>query len=49
MDTVRLSNNVSRLWDDEVVPRLAEYIRIPNTSPMFDPDWEVHGHMGAAV
>ncbi len=49
MDTIRLSNNVSQLWDDEVVPQLAEYLRIPNKSPMFDPDWAVHGHMDAAV
>ena len=26
-------------WDDEIVPQLVEYIRIPNKSPMFDADW----------
>ncbi len=49
MDTVRLGNKVSQLWDEEVVPQLVEYIRIPNKSPMFDVDWETHGHMDAAV
>ena len=49
MDTARLSRFVSGLWDDEIVPRLVEYIRIPNKSPMFDAQWAAHGHMDAAV
>jgi len=40
---------ISRKWDDEIVPQLIEYIRIPNKSPMFDADWAQHGHMDAAV
>lgn len=36
-------------WDDEIVPQLVEYIRIPNKSPMFDSDWAAHGYMDAAV
>ena len=40
---------VSAKWDDEIVPQLIEYIRIPNKSPMFDADWARHGHMDAAV
>jgi acetylornithine deacetylase/succinyl-diaminopimelate desuccinylase-like protein len=36
-------------WDDEIVPALVEYIRIPNKSPAFDPDWAAHGHMDKAV
>jgi acetylornithine deacetylase/succinyl-diaminopimelate desuccinylase-like protein len=49
MDTARLSRYVSDLWDDEIVPQLVEYIRIPNKSPMFDAKWVEHGHMDAAV
>lgn len=49
MDTARLSRFVSGLWDDEIVPQLIEYIRIPNKSPMFDAQWVEHGHMEAAV
>lgn len=40
---------VSKKWDDEIVPQLVEYIRIPNKSPMFDPDWVQHGYMEQAV
>jgi acetylornithine deacetylase/succinyl-diaminopimelate desuccinylase-like protein len=49
MDTARLSRYVSGLWDDEIVPQLVEYIRIPNKSPMFDKEWAAHGYMDAAV
>ena len=49
MDTTRLSRCVSQLWDEEIVPQLVEYIRIPNKSPMFDKDWAAHGYMDAAV
>lgn len=40
---------VEGLWDDSIVPELAEYIRIPNKSPDFDPDWAAHGYMDEAV
>lgn len=49
MDSTRLDAFVNRQWDTEIVPQLIEYIRIPNKSPMFDPDWVAHGHMDAAV
>src|SRR5687767_13385251 len=43
MDTARISRTVESLWDDEIVGRLTEYIRIPNKSPLFDPQWAEHG------
>ena len=49
MDQTRLKHFVARRWDEEIVPTLVEYIRIPNKSPAFDPDWAAHGHMDAAV
>ena len=45
----RLKSFIGRMWDEEVVPTLVEYIRIPNKSPAFDPDWAAHGHMDKAV
>ena len=30
---------VADKWDQEIVPQLVDYIRIPNKSPMFDADW----------
>ncbi|MCW3834695.1 M20 family metallopeptidase [Sphingomonas canadensis] len=49
MDASRLKAFVGTLWDDEVIPELVEYIRIPNKSPMFDPQWAANGHMERAV
>src|SRR4029077_12128315 len=34
---------------DSITERLIEYVRIPNKSPMFDPQWQEHGHMEKAV
>ncbi len=49
MDASKSRAFIGKLWDDEVVPRITEYIRIPNKSPMFDKEWKAHGYMDAAV
>lgn len=49
LDTDRINRHVAGLWDDEIVPQLVEYIRIPNKSPMFDAQWAEHGYMDDAV
>ncbi len=49
MDAAKLKKFVNGMWDDSVVPSLTDYIRIPNKSPAFDPDWEKHGYMRDAV
>ncbi|AKT42154.1 M20 family metallopeptidase [Chondromyces crocatus] len=41
--------SADRAWEQEIVPALTEYIRIPNKSPAFDPEWREHGHMDRAV
>ena len=49
MDPAKIRQSVSALWDDQIVPQLVEYIRIPNKSPMFDAQWAEHGYMDKAV
>jgi len=49
LDTARVERFVGALWDDEIVTQISDYIRIPNKSPMFDPDWAKHGYMDDAV
>src|ERR1700719_261126 len=49
MDDSRLGKFVGQMWDDDIVPTLVEYIKIPNKSPSFDPDWAAHGYMEDAV
>jgi acetylornithine deacetylase/succinyl-diaminopimelate desuccinylase-like protein len=29
-----------RIWDDEILPALHDYIRIPNKSPAYEPKWQ---------
>ena len=40
---------VDETWSSSIVPALEQYIRIPNQSPLFDPDWKRNGHMDRAV
>jgi acetylornithine deacetylase/succinyl-diaminopimelate desuccinylase-like protein len=49
MDTDRLKQFVDPFWDDSILPSITEYIRIPNKSPHFDPQWVEHGYMEDAV
>jgi acetylornithine deacetylase/succinyl-diaminopimelate desuccinylase-like protein len=45
MELKAAQSEISSFWDMHIVPTLKDYIRIPNKSPSFDPDWEAHGHM----
>ena len=49
LDGVTLKSFVDQCWGDSIVPTLVDYIKIPNKSPAFDPDWAADGHMDAAV
>ncbi len=49
MNTQRLQQYVAEVWDNSIVPALCEYIRIPNKSIHFDPQWAEHGHMDRAA
>ncbi len=49
MNNERIIEHVATTWKDSIIPELVEYIAIPNQSPLFDPDWQVHGFMDDAV
>src|SRR5947208_6438684 len=49
MNLEQLRAGIDHVWNESIVDRLQAYIRIPNLSPHFDPDWERKGHMEAAV
>ncbi|MCH7820758.1 MAG: M20 family metallopeptidase [Proteobacteria bacterium] len=49
MDIKKARSFVNNMWDTSIIPQLCDYIKIPNKSPLFDPDWEQHGHMEQAV
>ena len=45
MDNSILEKSINSFWDSNITPTLTEYIKIPNKSPSFDPDWKKNGHM----
>src|SRR5580704_9328315 len=49
IDTTELLSDIEGYWQDSILEQLAAYIRIPNKSPLFDPQWESHGYMERAV
>lgn len=49
MDNDKVLAFADRIWDDSIIPTLCDYVRIPNKSPNFDPDWERHGYMDQAA
>ncbi len=38
-------SQVTRQWDDVLVPELTRYIEVPSKSPMFDKDWAANGYL----
>ena len=44
-----LAQYASRVWDEEIVPRVTDYIAIPAKSPMFDADWAANGHIDKVI
>jgi len=49
LDPKKTQSYVNQVWTESIVPRLIEYIAIPNKSPHFDKEWKEHGHMDRAV
>ncbi|MEO6595044.1 MAG: M20 family metallopeptidase [Planctomycetota bacterium] len=49
MEPRKISSFVDAVWEQDIVPQLVDYIRIPNKSPAFDKDWQQAGHMQKAV
>ncbi len=49
LDPTALQRFVAGEFERSILPVLTEYVRIPNKSPVFDPQWEANGHMERAV
>ncbi len=49
MDFKKAQTLVDQAFAESIVPALCDYVRIPNKSPLFDPEWEAHGHMDKAA
>ena len=49
MNFQQAQKSTGQIFRDSIVPRLSDYIRIPNKSPLFDAEWQSHGHMDRAA
>lgn len=49
LDAVSALAQVSRTWDEELIPRLTDYIAVPAKSPLFDPQWAQTGLLERVV
>jgi acetylornithine deacetylase/succinyl-diaminopimelate desuccinylase-like protein len=49
MDKAKTQQCVAKMWKESIIPELIEYIRIPNKSPAYEPQWREQGHMDKAV
>ena len=45
MNTSLLKKFINSFWDKHIIPSLVDYVKIPNKSPSFDPEWKSSGHM----
>ena len=44
-----MTDAIDAAWEEQILPALAEYTRIPCLSPAFDPDWAERGAIAAAA
>ncbi len=44
-----VTDHVTRVWGDDVLPEICDYISIPNVSKAYEPEWKSLGHMDRAV
>jgi acetylornithine deacetylase/succinyl-diaminopimelate desuccinylase-like protein len=49
MDTATATRRIDQEWTQTILPSLEAYIRVPNKSPLFDPEWAANGHMDRAA
>ncbi|MES2878400.1 MAG: M20 family metallopeptidase [Pseudomonadota bacterium] len=49
LNATQALGEISRAWDEDIVHRLEDYIRIPAKSPAFDADWEKNGFIDTVM
>ncbi len=49
MESGKLQKLINIFWDNDILPTLFEYIKIPNKSPVFDPNWKANGYMDKVI
>ncbi len=49
MNLMDASRELAQRFDDELIPRLVDYVRVPAKSPAFDASWAAHGHLATVI
>jgi acetylornithine deacetylase/succinyl-diaminopimelate desuccinylase-like protein len=49
MNLAEVRRILDRRWDEELVPLLADYVKVPAKSPAFDAGWAAHGYLKQVV
>jgi acetylornithine deacetylase/succinyl-diaminopimelate desuccinylase-like protein len=49
LDTKHALRSSGRIWDEEILPALHDYIRIPNKSPAYEPNWQANMDRAVAL
>ncbi|MEG1968629.1 MAG: M20 family metallopeptidase [Burkholderiaceae bacterium] len=49
MNLAELKSFTDRQWDEDLIPRLVDYVKVPAKSPGFDASWAAHGYLQSVV
>jgi len=49
MNLAELKHFTDRKWDEDLIPRLVDYVKVPAKSPGFDASWAEHGFLREVV
>ena len=49
MNLAEVRQFLDRRWDDDLIPRLVDYVKVPAKSPSFDASWAAHGFLQSVV
>jgi acetylornithine deacetylase/succinyl-diaminopimelate desuccinylase-like protein len=45
----QIASTLNQRFDQDIIPRLVDYVKVPAKSPAFDASWSAHGHIQAVV
>lgn len=48
-DVARSKAFISKVFDESMIPSLVEFVKIPNLSRGYDPEWETNGLLEKAA
>jgi acetylornithine deacetylase/succinyl-diaminopimelate desuccinylase-like protein len=49
LDAKQALRSADQIWENEIVPQLQEYVRIPNKSPAYEPNWQANMDKAVAL